>query len=578
MPIPMNPLPASKRAGVFFFLASYAILSAVPFAPWLSGKAVRDPAWLLGIEALTWLAVWAIFKRPKYFHWLLLPAFVLLPADAYLYASYGRGVTVFHLAIVTETNTREMAEFLGTRIWPILAVIGLAVAWWWLILRVAFRTDALDWTGPARKWALAALAILGAFLAYAQSRQAAMQLPPERAGFADTRPFGIFATAAEYARQQERLADLDKQTRGFRFGARQLHPDDKPMVIVVVLGESSRFDRWSLNGYARDTDPLLERETNLISAPNVVASASATLLSLPTMLSRKKAMDTYKTGFREQSFIAAFKEAGFKTWWLSNQIPFGEFDTPVSVFAKQADVVQFLNLGGYNDVSSLDEILAQPYQRALADPAPKKLIILHTLGNHWNYSRRYSAGFDRWRPSLFNVDDPDHTDSRLKDQISNSYDDSVLYSDWYLSQVIASLKASGQASAMLYVSDHGENLHDGSCDFVLHGHNSQYDYHVPMLFWYSDAYASARPHKVELIKRQIAEKLSTENIFDSLLDIADVGFPGQQLEWSFASDRFKPHTRYVDSYGWADYDRSTFDGDCREVIDPNALPRSAGRM
>jgi glucan phosphoethanolaminetransferase (alkaline phosphatase superfamily) len=572
------PMADRSHAHWLFLLSSYALLSAVPFAPWLLGQPIKDTTWLVGIECLSWFTVWAVFKRPKYFHWLLLPAFLLLPADAYLYQNYGGGVSGFHLAMITETNFQETMEFLGPRLVPVLLATALVFGWWLLTYRAARRTEALDWKGPSRKWALIGMVVVAAVVAREEPRAASMQLPWERAALSDTRPFGLFAAVVEYGIQLKRLEDLSEDSRGFRFGAHPRHPGNKPIVVVLVIGESSRFDRWSLNGYARETNPLLGRETNLITAPDMLASASATMLSVPTLLSRRKAEDTFKSGFREKSVIAAFKEAGFKTWWLSNQLPFGRLDTPISVFSKQADVAQFLNAGGYADLSSLDGILAEPYAEALADPAPKKLIILHTLGNHWNYARRYPPEFDHWQPSLSGLADPDHTDVHLKDRINNSYDNSVLYVDWFLAHVIAPLKASGQPSVMLYSSDHGENLHDGTCDYVLHGHNSQYDFHIPMLVWYSDAYATEQPHKVALLKRNLKEKLTTENNFESLVDIADIGYPGQRLEWSFASDRFTPHTRYVDSYGWADYDRSTFRGDCREVIDPHAARRIATRF
>ena len=80
----------------------------------------------------------------------------------------------------------------------------------------------------------------------------------------------------------------------------------------------------------------------------------------------------------------------------------------MSVFAKEADRVEFLNLGGLHTRSSYDEVLLGPYARALADPAPKKLIVLHTIGSHWNYAHRYPARFDRWTPSLLGVDKPAH--------------------------------------------------------------------------------------------------------------------------------------------------------------------------
>ena len=89
------------------------------------------------------------------------------------------------------------------------------------------------------------------------------------------------------------------------------------------------------------------------------------------MISRKPATQSLKDGFSEKSFLTAYKEAGFKTFWLSNQISFGEFDTPVSVFAKEADVIQFLNLGGFTNNSNFDEILFDPL-RQRASPTRRR--------------------------------------------------------------------------------------------------------------------------------------------------------------------------------------------------------------
>ena len=102
---------------------------------------------------------------------------------------------------------------------------------------------------------------------------------------------------------------------------------------------------------------------------------------------------------------------------------------------------------------------------------------------------------------------------------------------------------------------------------AFHGHNTQYDFHVPALVWYSDLYRTIHPHKVMQLLKNRQVKLSTENIFHSLLDMADIRYAGERLEWSFASGDFRQHKRYVDSRGWADYDNASFKGDCREVID-----------
>ncbi|NHZ36507.1 phosphoethanolamine transferase [Massilia rubra] len=590
------------RPAPLYLLLTYAALSAIPFFPMLLGKRLERPWQVLGIEAVAWVAVWALFKRPAWFHWLLIPAFLALPTELYLFSFYGQSISTHHLGIIAETSPKEALEFLGNTVWLMLAVMAAVIAWWVTSFQAARRTRELDWDDGSRPLSLGLLAIGASLWAYghefgvapraattaavkasASAAKAASgaaytgwkwaplphwaALPLEFGAFAQSWPFGITARGVDFYKEHKHLAELGQRNSHFRFGARQGAPDTEPEIVVMVIGESSRFDRWSLNGYARETNPLLGKETNLVTLPDVITSVSATRLSVPVIVSRKPATQSLKDGFAEKSFLTAYKEAGFKTWWLSNQISFGEFDTPVSVFAREADVIQFLNLGGFTNNSNFDEILFDPLRRAIADPAPKKLIVLHSLGSHWNYSQRYPKQFDRWQPSLFGIDKPVYTNPALKAQLNNSYDSSILYTDWFLASVIGQLKGSQQRSAMLYVSDHGQTLYDNSCKQAFHGHNTQYEFHVPALVWYSDQYQGRYPAKVEQLRRHGKARLATENMFHTLLDLADIRYPDERLEWSFVNPGFKEHKRYVDSYGWSDYDNSTFKGDCREVID-----------
>ena len=383
-------------------------------------------------------------------------------------------------------------------------------------------------------------------------------------------PIGLVNRSMDFYKERRYLAELGQRSSSFTFHAHQPQQEGQapaPQVVIMVIGESSRFDRWSLNGYARETNPLLKQEANLVSLQDMITSVAATRLSVPVMISRKPATQSLKDGFYEKSFLTAYKEAGFKTWWLSNQISFGQFDTPVSVFAKEADVIQFMNLGGFTNHSNFDQILLEPLQHALADPAQKKLIVLHTLGNHWNYSQRYPKDFDQWQPSLFGVDKPVYTDLKIKPQLNNSYDNSIRYTDWFLAQVIGQLKGTQQLASMMYVADHGQTLYDGSCRLAFHGHNTQYEFHVPALVWYSDQYRERYPEKVRQLIKHRKSRLATENVFHTMLDLGDIEYTGQKLEWSFVNAQFKQHKRYVDSYGWANYDHATLRGDCREVID-----------
>jgi glucan phosphoethanolaminetransferase (alkaline phosphatase superfamily) len=624
------------RPANLYLLLTYLALSAVPFVPMLLGKPLARPWQVLGIEFIAWVAVWALFKRPAWFHWLLIPAFLALPTEVYLFTYYGQSISTHHLGIIAETNPKEAMEFLGRKVWLMLAVTIGAIAWCATSWRAARATRDFDWNDASRWVTLAVLGAGAALWGYGHefgiaaypkaapllaapaaasplhpakatvasaSASAAEEeeeeeedsgaepaaghtgwslpplphwgkLPVEFEAFSQSWPFGLMSRGLDFYKERKHLAELGLRSSSFRFGARQGAPDEAPEIVVMVIGESSRYDRWSLNGYARQTNPLLSKETNLVSLPDVITAVSATRLSIPVIISRKPARQSLKDGFSEKSFLTAYKEAGFKTFWLSNQVSFGKYDTPVSVFAKEADVIQFLNLGGFTDNSNFDEILFEPLTIAIADRAPKKLIVLHSLGSHWNYSHRYPKQFDKWQPSLYGVDKPVYTDLKIKPQLNNSYDSSILYTDWFLAQVIATLRQTGQRTSMVYVADHGQTLYDNTCNLAFHGHNTQYEFHVPAFVWYSDLYRKRYPDKVAELMRHRKARLATENMFHTLLDLADIRYPDERLEWSFMNKQFKQHKRYVDSYGWSNYDNATLKGDCREVIDKDKpLPR-----
>jgi glucan phosphoethanolaminetransferase (alkaline phosphatase superfamily) len=613
-------MPALLNINNLLILLSYLALSAVPFFPLLFGKSVNNPTHILGVELVVWLSIWAVFKRPAWFHWLLLPAFLALPTNIYLNIYYGQGITTHHLGIIAETSPMESIEFLGHKIWLLLLVMVAIIAWWWYIWRLARKTRALDWNDRISRWLmLVVLAIglgLGAYgykfgieepsksvsatadssstgeaddedeeeeeTADAASASAetpdpnalnwpklpsVLLLPVERETVSETWPFGISLHFYDFWTERQYLSELNSKNNSFTFGAHQGSESNVPQVVVLVIGESSRSDRWEVNGYARNTNPLLKQEANLVSLQDFITPVSATRLSVPVIISRKPGRQSLTSGFSEKSLLTAFKEAGFKTYWLSNQISFGQFDTPISAFAKEADVIQFMNLGGFTDNSNFDDILLEPMQNALKDPSPKKLIVLHTLGNHWNYSHRHPKEFDKWQPSLYGVDKPEYTNTDIKPQLHNSYDNSILYTDWFLSQVISRLKNSVQVTSMMFVSDHGQVLYDGECNLAFHGHNTKYEFHIPAIVWYSDQYKAANPGKIAQLHRHRKSKLSTENVFHSLLDMANVQYDGERLDRSFFNSKFKRHRRYVDSHGWANYDNAYFKGDCKEVID-----------
>lgn len=594
----------------FYLLTSYVLISCLPFFDCFLGKSVAHASRILAYEAISWLLLWSIFQSPRWFHYLLLPAFLAIPVEIYLRLYFGQGISTHHLGIITETSPKEALEFLGHKVWLLLLIIITIVAWWWSLLRAAKAMPSLSWRHSSRWICLAIIASLSICWSYglrvgvvsASSKDSVSAIAtstndephlwqirswsalqeyldqqpalPNWAealydldSFSRSWPVGIWARMIDFYQERSYLTTLSEKSRLFRFDAQQAAGNDFQQTIVVVIGESSRYDRWSLNGYQRITNPYLSQETNLVSFSNMITAVAATRLSVPIIATRKPATQSLKPGFNEKSFLSAYQEAGFKTFWISNQMSFGQFDTPTSVIAKEADVTQFLNLGGFTNNSSYDQILFTPLQNALNDSAPNKLIVIHSLGNHWNYSHRYPQSYDKWKPSLFGISNPAYTNLKNKEALNNSYDNSILYNDWILARMIAQLKAMPYMTALWYVSDHGQTLYDGSCNLAFHGHNTQFEFHIPAFVWYSDQYAAQHPQKIQQLKAHQNAKLTTENIFHSVVDMVDIRYPDEKLDRSIFSPQWKFHTRYVDSYGWSNYDDAHLKGDCREVID-----------
>ena len=592
----------SDRSATIYLLISYALLSSIPLLTLMHSKSLEDAGVIFAFECASWLCLWSVFQKPRWFHYLLLPAFFALPIECYLRLYFQQGISPHHLGIIIETSPKEAIEFLGNKVWLLLLVILSVIFWWRSTFAAAKQSVCLEWRHGSRWIILFVILIGSAFWWYGKAFGVASAssssvsigdakvttwsvqglrakltspfiLPTWAAPFFDEEifsrswPLGNYVHGVNFYVERQTLSELSQKNRNFTFKAAQLAGNDFPQTLVIVIGESSRYDRWGINGYGRDTNPLLKQEKNIVSFSNMISAVAATRLAVPIIMSRKSATQSLKAGFSEKSFISAFNEAGFKTFWLSNQMSFGQFDTPTSVIAKEADVTQFFNLGGFTNGSSLDAVLLDPVNAALNDSAPNKLIVLHTLGNHWNYSHRHPKDFDQWKPSLFGVANPAYTDLKNKEALNNSYDNSILYTDWMLAQVITQLKQRNQLTALVYVSDHGQTLYDGTCQLAFHGHNTQFEFHIPAFVWYSDQYQSQHPHKVEQLLHHRNAKLSTENIFHSVLDMMDIRYPNDRVEWSIFSPSLKNHTRYVDSYGWTNYDDAHLQGDCREVID-----------
>lgn len=314
-------------------------------------------------------------------------------------------------------------------------------------------------------------------------------------------------------------------------------------VYVVVIGETARYNNFSINGYGRPTSPLLEQVENLVSYSDFMSEASLTILSLPTLLTGVTAND-FDHYYQKKTFVDAFKEAGFATYWLANQSAENSF---IRRIAGDADS-HFFSTTDYDANNNHDELLFPYLDQALKADADKKLIVLHTMGSHFKYNFRYPAEFNVFRPSAEENFEASFLNSANKEILVNTYDNSILYTDYFLSRVIGKLDSLDCISTFMFVSDHGENIYDTKENAILHGGKvtTQFDYHIPLFFWFSDEYTEVYPQKTENIIANKDCPLSMSYLYSTILDVGDITYIGENLQRSLASCQLQTDSvRYV---------------------------------
>jgi glucan phosphoethanolaminetransferase (alkaline phosphatase superfamily) len=349
------------------------------------------------------------------------------------------------------------------------------------------------------------------------------------------RAYQVYNTKKEIREGHEKI-------NHFTFGAQKNESVAGKEVYLFVIGETGRYNSYSVNGYERETSPLLSKTEHLISYSDFFSEANITSSSLSIVLTRATAKD-YKRSFVEKSFVDAFKEAGFKTYWIANQSASNKF---IRRIAGDADGEYFTVTDIYAD--NYDEKLWPFLDEVLQKDEEKVFIVLHTLGSHFRYNFRYPSRFETFKPSLKGAFNYDMISAKNKQEFINTYDNSILYTDYFLANTIRKIDSLQVVSAVIYMADHGENLFDTEDNVVLHGGSkyTKYDFHVPFFIWTSEKYIAGYPLKTENMLRNKDKKLSSGNLFYSWLDIAGITFPGQVQSKSIASDSLQEDsTRYI---------------------------------
>lgn len=510
---------------------------------------------------------------------VLLPFALFAPLEMIYIGVYGQPSSAHLLGVLIETNQKEFLSFLDGVGWQLAGVILTTLTFGIFTLYQSIKSQ-WRWQGRSRVWVLI-MGVLVAVTLFAQdnlstgedesTHEATMAYQIEQgdgrlitaSALIKSYPAGVFFRVKSFLSQITGLRKAAEKIESFQFNAEQLPASADREIYVLVIGETGRADRWQLNGYHRETTPLLSKTQGAVSLSDTITGWAWTRMSVPVIITRKQSSNQ-NVFFPEKSIVSAFGEAGFKTYWLTTQGPLGLHESSVALHAQEADETRFLSLTDYQGDNIYDGALLKPLKEVLAKDEKKQFIVLHTLGSHYDYSNRYPKSFDRFLPSLKGNKQASLHKTSQREVMNNSYDNSILYTDYVLSQFITALKNTGEQAALFYTSDHGENLFDNECLISGHGHGTEADFRVASLWWNSEKYESVHPEKVTNLKNRHNKPLTTEHVFNTLLDAADIRYPDEKLSQSIISKQWKPAARWTQVR--LDFDKSDRDPVCRKLI------------
>lgn len=488
--------------------AFYRSLLAVYPLTWKSAPFLASVSFVLFcLTALFLLASgWRRTLKP-----LLVLVLLVSSATSYFMNTYNVVIDVPMLRNVLQTDLAETRDLLSPRLAGYLLFLGLLPAAWVMRARVRHRPWKIEARSRLKYGAALLLALSAAAIAFSGNYYSFLR---------EHKLVRLYANPAAWIFSTGRLAfgsgkAQAKAVRPIGEDAAIPATDTDRELIVLVVGEAVRADRFSLNGYARETNPLLARE-DVVSFTRFYSCGTSTAYSVPCMFSVFGRKGYSEAKAREtENLLDVLRHAGVNVLWRDNnssskgvadRVAYEDFKNPATnplCDVECRDEGMLDGLQGYIDRTEAGDIF----------------IVLHQMGNHGPaYYKRYPDRFERFAP----VCRTNQLEQCTGEEIENAYANAVLYTDYFLSRVIDLLKRNSKDfhTAMFYVSDHGESL--GENRIYLHGlpyfMAPDEQKHVAAVMWFGDSFGVDR----KALRAKAGLPFSHDNLFHTVLGMMEI--------------------------------------------------------
>lgn len=506
---------------LFYSAGFWKYLMAADLPPGLRGVLFLGAAGLLmvgmNILLLSFLA-WRFVQKPA-----LAVVMVLAASAAYFIDSYGVVVDRHALQSVLETDAREGAQWLSWKMLVYLGLLGVlpALALW--RIPVTYRRWPRELLSRGLMM-LGALLLVGlAILPFSREMASTARNHAQLRDLAT--PFNLFTAVRGYIKHSSPAAPLVIRPLGTDARGGTRPPSAKPRLLVLVIGESARAASFSLGGYSRDTNRELAK-LDVTYFTDVSSCGTNTATSLPCMFSNLGRKDYKESAAKSsENLLDVVTRAGFQVEWEDNNT--GSKRIALRNSDSEEDMATLGATDLCDDEGCLDELLVRHLTQELLptdqDAKADKVYVLHMIGSHGPaYFKRYPKSFERFTPTCDSV----ALQACSQEQIRNSYDNTIAYTDHILARMVALLQAHAdeRTSALLFVSDHGESA--GENGVYLHGAPYLFapdeQTKVPMLLWTSPDFQEWRGLDTACAQAKRTLAISHDHFFHTVLGLLDV--------------------------------------------------------
>jgi len=301
----------------------------------------------------------------------------------------------------------------------------------------------------------------------------------------------------------------------------------KSGTFVLVIGESESRDHMHAYGYQRETTPWLDQAVSQpenILFTHAYSNHTHTVPTLTYALTEKNQYNAVPLE-KAYSIIEVAKAAGYRTYWISNQVKYGAYDTPIAAIASSADQEIWINgNSGYTTWTNYnDGELANKLRQIKFDSQKNNLVIIHLMGSHTDYQERYPK-----KQEKFSVKDK-------KTRRINSYDNTVFYTDAVLHQIYDIMRARDEFQGMVYCSDHGEDMQ--------HSHEvTKFTWsmaRIPFVVFLSQNYCQRNPATFQNLVKHKEDYWTNDLLYDVLIDLMGIqNLHGREETKDIASDQY----------------------------------------